>query len=163
MRTGTVPSPEIQTNTEARKTKALLLNCMDHRLVDDVTRYMNSRGMCDSYDQIALAGAAIGVLTEEKSAWGETFWDHVDMARELHDIGKIIVIDHRDCGACKAFVTPECGQDPDAELKLHSIMLNRLAKEIGNREPGLEVELLLMNLDGTVQQILNDYEADKRV
>jgi len=159
MRTARARSPEIQTDTNDHTTKVLLLNCMDHRLVDNVTRYMDSRSMRDRDDQITLAGAAIGVLAEEKSAWGETFWDHVGLARELHNIEKIIVINHRYCGARKAFVTPECGQDPEAEMKLHTVMLNRLAKEIRSREPGLEVELLLMNLDGTVQHILIDNEA----
>ena len=150
-----VPMQE-NSSTGAHQTEALLLNCMDYRLVDDVTRYMESRGMRDKYDQITLAGASIGVLTEEKRSWGNTFWEHVELARELHGIKKIIVIDHRDCGACKVFITPECGKDPDAELKLHTKMLNRLANEIRTREPGLEVELLLMDLDGTVQQIPSD-------
>ena len=148
-------------SVSSHNTEALVLNCMDYRLVDDVTSYMNARGMRDKYDQIALAGASIGVLTAEKSSWGETFWEHVELARELHGIKKIIVIDHRDCAACKAFVTPTCGQDPEAELKLHTVMLNRLAKEIRIREPGLDVELLLMNLDGTVEQIPIDENMSK--
>ncbi|MGI9356642.1 MAG: carbonic anhydrase [Rhizobiaceae bacterium] len=135
------------------QTEALVLNCIDHRLVDDVTRYMAERSMQDKYDQISLAGASIGVLTDEKSSWSQTFWDHVELARKFHGIRKIIAIDHRDCAACKAFVTPTCGEDKEAELKLHTVMLNQLAREIRMREPGLDVELLLMDLDGSVQPI----------
>jgi len=140
-------------SVNSHRTEALVLSCMDYRLVDDVTRCMNARGMQDKYDLITLAGASIGVLADEKSSWVETFWEHVELARELHGIRKIVVIDHRDCAACKAFVTPTCGQDPEAELKLHTIMLNKLADEIKTREPGLDVELLLMDLDGSVEQI----------
>ena len=46
-----------QTNT----IEALVLNCMDYRLVDSVARYMDARGLHNRYDQVTLAGAAIGV------------------------------------------------------------------------------------------------------
>ena len=152
-------SEDVHPPADVHQTEALVLSCMDHRLVDDVTRYMNTRGMRSKYDQITLAGASIGVLTDEKSSWSKTFWEHVELARELHGIKKIIVIDHRDCAACKAFVTPTCGQDPAAELKLHTIMLNRLADEVRTREPGLKVELFLMNLDGSVEEIPSNVDT----
>lgn len=74
---------------ENKGIEALVLNCMDYRLVDDVTHYMDARGLTDQYDQITLAGAAIGVLTDQRSAWGRTFWEHVALARKLHHIKKI--------------------------------------------------------------------------
>lgn len=132
---------------------ALLLNCMDYRLVADVVRYMDSRGLRAQYDQITLAGAAIGVLADRRPAWGKTFWEHVTLARELHNIKKIIVIDHRDCGACKAFVDLDCAEDRESETQIHRNWLARLASEIELREPALEVELLLMDLDGSVEEI----------
>lgn len=139
--------------SKTHQIEALLLNCMDFRLVDEVTRYMKSRGLTDQYDQITLAGAAIGVLTDKRSAWGETFWQHVTLARELHNIKKIIVIDHRDCGACKAFIRSDCATDRDTEFAIHQKWLTRLAQEIHRREPELRVELLLMDLDGSVEEV----------
>jgi hypothetical protein len=47
----------------AGQTDALLLSCMDYRLVDDITRYMDSRGMANKYDHIILAGASLGAVT----------------------------------------------------------------------------------------------------
>jgi hypothetical protein len=44
----------------AGNTEALLLSCMDFRLMDDIERYMSARGMRDKYDHIVLAGAAGG-------------------------------------------------------------------------------------------------------
>lgn len=39
-------------------TDALLLSCMDYRLVDETERYMTGRGLRDKYDHVILAGAA---------------------------------------------------------------------------------------------------------
>ncbi len=50
--------------------QALLLSCMDYRLVDDVARYMDGRGLTNDYDHVILAGASLGALTEREPAWG---------------------------------------------------------------------------------------------
>jgi hypothetical protein len=126
---------------------------MDYRLITPVADYLEGRNLRGKYDQIVLAGGAIGVMADENSAWAETFWQHVKLARDLHGIRKIIVIDHRDCGACKAFVGKECADERTGETVIHQIWMEALADEIKTREPGLEVELLLMDLDGSVEVI----------
>ncbi len=126
---------------------------MDHRLIGAVANYLDVRGLTGRYDQIALAGGAIGVMADVTAPWAETFWTHVKLARELHQIGKVIVIDHRDCGACKAFLGKGCAEDPKRELLIHKRKMVALANEIRVREPGLDVELLLMNLDGSVERL----------
>ena len=40
----------------AHEAKAMLLSCMDFRLLDDITRFMDSRGYTNNYDQFILAG-----------------------------------------------------------------------------------------------------------
>jgi carbonic anhydrase len=137
----------------SHQTEALVLNCMDYRLIAPVADYLDGRGLRGKYDQIVLAGGAIGVMADENSAWAETFWQHVKLARDLHGIRKIIVIDHRDCGACKAFVGKECADERSGETVIHQIWMEALADEIKTREPDLEVELLLMDLDGSVEVI----------
>src|SRR5262245_8939689 len=42
--------------------QALLLNCIDYRLTDSVTAYMQARGLARNYDQVVLAGAALGAV-----------------------------------------------------------------------------------------------------
>src|SRR5690349_743840 len=73
--------------------EALLLSCMDYRLVDDIARYMDGRGMTNNYDHVVLAGASLGALIDSKPDWAETFWDHVEVAKHLHHIHKIIILD----------------------------------------------------------------------
>jgi hypothetical protein len=135
------------------QTEALLLTCMDFRLVDDTARYMASRGLTDKYDHIILAGAALGALTDKFPAWNQTFWDHVGVAIDLHKIHKVLVLDHRDCGAYKVILGEDFAKEPTKETAIHATQLKRLGKMIQEKYPALEVELLLMALDGKVEGI----------
>lgn len=135
------------------KADALVLNCMDYRLIGAVADYMKARGLEGRYDQVILAGGAIGVMCDQTAHWAETFWQHVELAMDLHGVRKIIVIDHRDCGACKAFVGKDCAEDRDLETATHMKWMEALADETATRHPDLDVELLLMDLDGHVADV----------
>lgn len=132
---------------------ALLLNCIDYRLTAATTRYMGKRGMAGKYDQIVLAGAALGAKNDKFPAWGTTFWDHVQVAKELHRIHQIIVIDHRDCGAYKVILGEDLAGDRKKEFEVHAKQMRSLRAEIGKRHPDLKVQLFLMDLDGKVETV----------
>jgi len=133
-------------------TDALLLNCIDYRLTGATTRYMEGRGMAGKYDQVVLAGAALGAKNDKFPAWGTTFWEHVQVAIDLHQIHQIIVIDHRDCGAYKVILGKD-PKDPREEFALHAAQMRSLKADIAARHPKLTVELLLMGLDGKVETV----------
>ena len=134
-------------------TEALLLSCMDFRLMDEIEHYMSGRGLTDKYDHIVLAGASLGAITDKYPAWNRTFWEHLDIAIKLHSITKVIVMDHRDCGAYKVILGEDFGKDPAKETTTHSTQLKALSVAIKEKYPSLEVELLLMALDGKVEVI----------
>lgn len=135
----------------AGEADALVLSCIDYRLTDKVSAYMASRGLQGKYDQVILAGASLGAVTDKYPDWGRTFRDHLGLAIKLHDIKRVIAIDHRDCGAYRLIL----GKDAkgDEEKKLHATELHRLAKEIQTAHPKLQVETLLMALDGSVATV----------
>jgi carbonic anhydrase len=137
----------------AHTTEALLLSCMDYRLIDDIAKYMDGRGLTDQYDHVILAGAALGAVTQTFKDWNKTFWDHLKVAIDLHHINSVILMDHRDCGAYKVILKADFAKDPLLEERIHSKYLRELAQAISKRYPKLEVEMLLMNLDGTVQTV----------
>lgn len=137
----------------AHTAEALLLSCMDYRLIDDITRYMDGRGMTNQYDHIVLAGAALGALTDYCKEWNKTFWEHLKIASDLHHIKKVILMDHRDCGAYKVILKADFSKDQQLETRIHGKFLRDLMVAIHKRYPELEVERLLMNLDGTVQKV----------
>ncbi len=149
----TVADPHSEPGGGKHGTEALLLSCMDYRLMDDIERYMSGRGMRDQYDQVILAGAALGATTDKHPAWNTTFWEHLDVALQLHSIHKVIVIDHRDCGAYRVFLGEDFGKEREKETAIHAETLRTLARQIHSKRPNLEVELLLMDLDGKVETV----------
>lgn len=136
-------------------TNTLLLSCMDFRLMDSVEHYMSRRGLAHDYDHIVLAGASLGALTDRFPAWNRTFWEHLDVAIQLHGIHQVIVMDHRDCGAYKTILGEDFAADPDREKRTHRDHLERLAGAIREKHPALAVEMLLMALDGSVETLGN--------
>jgi carbonic anhydrase len=137
----------------AGKTEALLLSCMDYRLTTETADYMAKRGLTHKYDHVILAGASLGAVTDKYPAWNTTFWEHLGVAIELHGISKVIVLDHRDCGAYKVVLGEDFAKDPVKETHVHAGTLRELRKRIRDKHPKLAVELLLMSLDGKVEPI----------
>lgn len=147
------------TRSEARAaatTDALLLSCMDYRLMDDIEKYMSGRGLRDKYDHVVLAGASLGAVTDKYPAWNQTFWDHLDIAIKLHDIKTVIVMDHRDCGAYKVILGADSVKDGKTERDTHVVRLRQLKSAINTKHPKLAVEMLLMSLDGKAEVIAGE-------
>lgn len=137
----------------AHGTEALLLSCMDYRLIDDIVRYMDGRDLTNRYDHVILAGASLGALTSDFKDWNDTFWDHIKIASDLHHIKKVILLDHRDCGAYKVILKADFAKDPKMETAVHGKYLRDLAGSVRKRYPQLETETLLMSLDGSVETV----------
>ena len=133
-------------------TDALLLSCMDYRLVNETESYMTGRGLRDKYDHVILAGAALGAITDKFPAWNKTFWEHLDVAIKLHNVHTVMVMDHRDCGAYKVILGEDFGQTPARETAAHTVQLQSLRHMIVSKYPQM-VELLLMALDGSVEKV----------
>ena len=135
-------------------TEMLLLTCMDFRLVNEIEAYMDARGLKDRYDHVVLAGASLGALNDRFPAWSEVFWQHLDLAIELHEVHRVMVLDHRDCGAYKMILGEAAVKDAETELKSHVKQLYALRSAIITKHPHMEVEIGLMSLDGAVTQIV---------
>ena len=135
-------------------TDMVLLNCMDYRLTEATTQFMTLQERAGKYDQIVLAGASLGAKNNRFPEWGKTFWDHVQVAIDLHNIHKIVVLDHRDCGAYKVILGKDLAADPKEEYDVHATQMRSLRGAINAKHPKLEVELLLMALDGKAEKVV---------
>ena len=78
---------------------AMLVSCIDPRMVTPVYDYMQKRGFAGKYSQFVIAGAAIAVVAPKFASWRPAFWDNLATSVELHHLKRVIAIDHRDCGA----------------------------------------------------------------
>ena len=135
-----------------KKYEAMVLSCIDPRMQKPVTDYLTDQGLTCNYSQITLAGAAIGAVAPKFKDWHLTFWENLDLTLDIHKIPRVIVINHRDCGAAEAAYGP-FERNSKAETQLHRTVLKDFHAQILKHHPQLEVEMLLMGLDGQVQRL----------
>jgi hypothetical protein len=131
----------------------LLLSCMDLRLLDEIVAFMDGKDLTNRYDHVILAGASLGVMYEGNPHWAQTFWDHLDVARELHDIREVHIMDHRECGAYRKLLGLDFKGDPDGETRAHAEVAHRLKAAILERHPDLRVKCFLMDLSGSAIEL----------
>lgn len=135
---------------------AMVLSCIDPRIVPKVQCYMDvtNKQRC-RYSQFVIAGAAVGVVAKAFKHWHETFWENLRESIHLHEIGKVIAIDHRDCGAARAAYGDAIIDDPVEERLKHMEVLADFRKQVKDRSGFLHKELEvvtgLMELDGTIE------------
>ena len=131
--------------------EAMLLSCIDPRMVTPVYNYMDKRGLGGKYSQFVIAGAAIAVVAPKFETWRVAFWDNLATSVELHHLKGVIAIDHRDCGAARIAYGPDSIATPQIETKTHRKVLAEFRAAVAKRHPKLTVETGLMALDGSIE------------
>jgi carbonic anhydrase len=131
--------------------EAMLLTCIDPRFPQPTINYMKSRKLIGKYSQFTFAGAAIGVVAPTFKDWEKTFWDNLAASIQLHNIPKVIALDHRDCGAAKIAYGAEKVANRQIETETHKAALMEFRKQVTERQPKLKTELCLIGLDGKVE------------
>jgi hypothetical protein len=133
--------------------EAMILACIDPRIQEPVHAFAQKNGLVGKYSQFVIAGAAIGVVSPKFADWHKAFWDNLATSVQLHNIKTVIAIDHRDCGAYKLVLGEDFALNPARETQVHTQWLHALRDWVGSKHPDLKVELFLMALDGTVEEI----------
>jgi|SRR5580704_11573342 carbonic anhydrase len=106
-------------------------------------------GLIGQYSKFTIAGAAIGVVAPAFTKWHRAFWDNLAATIQLHGIETVIAIDHRDCGAAKIAYGDDSISTPAKEDATHRAAMMEFRQQVGQRQPSLKVETLLMALDGS--------------
>lgn len=133
--------------------QALLLTCIDPRMPEKTLAYMRERHLLGQYSQMAIAGAGIAVVAPAFEKWRPAFWENLAASIQLHHIPKVIVLDHRDCGASAIAFGKDAVATPEKETATHKAALDAFRAQVAARHPGLGVEAGLMALDGSVQML----------
>ena len=131
------------------KYKAMVLSCIDPRFQHLVHSFLKKKKLTGKYSAFTIAGAAVGVTHSNFKKWHNTFYDNLATSIQLHKIEKLIVINHKDCGAAK-IVNEKKEFNPENEKNIHQNSFSKLKKEIKKRFPKLKVELNLIDLDSKV-------------
>jgi hypothetical protein len=133
------------------KYEAMTLSCIDPRTQEGVRKDMVRRHLIGKYSQVILAGGAIGVVAPAFQDWHKTFWDNLAASVQLHSIRKVIVINHRDCGAAKIAYGADKIKTRDDETAVHRAALAEFRKQCKERQPKLAVDIGLISLQGKVE------------
>lgn len=134
--------------------QALCVMCIDPRLVNRGVQFFNGLVRPPPppptvlpYDIVALAGASLAAVGPAFPESAGAFWGHVDIAKGLHNIKKIVVLDHRQCGAYEVqFGSQYVTTDP-GELEQHKQIMKLVKAEAERRKVGLPIEFYLMAID----------------
>ena len=131
--------------------EAMLLTCIDPRFPQPTINYMKSRKMIGKYSQFTFAGASIGVVAPAFKTWAPAFWDNLAATIQLHNVPKVIAMNHRDCGALKIAYGEAAAKDKATETATHKAALIEFKKQVAEKQPKLKVELGLMAINGKVE------------
>lgn len=147
------------------KKNILLFTCIDLRLMDEIVHFMEYDNLTNRYDQFTLAGASLttqvkkfserfkeDILTNYKkfSAWNEVIHQHIEIAKDLHKIEDVYIIEHRNCGAYKEFLKNGEYLDDKDEKEAHLEYAALLCEEIKTVHK-LHAHSFLMDLRGNIE------------
>ena len=125
--------------------QAMVLSCMDPRFQPKVYKYLKAKKLTGKYSSFTIAGAAIGVTHKKFKKWHSTFIDNLSTSIKLHKINKLIVINHRDCGAAK-IVNDKKKFTSIIENKIHKDSFKKIKKILNKRFPKLKISFRILSL-----------------
>ena len=128
-----------------KKYEAMVLSCMDPRFQTKVYKYLKAKKLTGKYSSFTIAGAAIGVTHKKFKKWHSTFIDNLSTSIKLHKINKLIVINHRDCGAAK-IVNGKKKFTSIIENKIHKDSFKLIKKILNKKFPNLKIYFKILSL-----------------
>ena len=125
--------------------EAMLLSCIDPRFQPKVFNYLRKKKLTGKYSSFTIAGAAIGVTANKFKKWHSTFWQNLETSIKLHQIKKLIVLNHQDCGAAKIIN----GKKPfnfKIEKTIHEKSFKLIKQKLKKKFPQMKIETKVMSL-----------------
>jgi carbonic anhydrase len=130
--------------------KAMVLSCIDPRFQPIVYNYLRKKKLSGKYSSFTIAGSAVGITANKFKRWHKIFWDNFETSVKLHNIKKLIVINHRDCGAAKIINGKKEFSDMN-ETKVHKNSFKKIKKIFRKKYPKLSIELKIISLNSKVE------------
>jgi len=128
-----------------KKYEAMVLSCIDPRFQPKVYKYLKNKKLIGKYSSFTIAGGAIGVTAKRFKKWHSTFLDNLSTSIKLHKIHKLIVINHKDCGAAK-IVNGKKKFNSVVENRIHKESFKKIKKVINKKFPNLKVGFKILSL-----------------
>jgi carbonic anhydrase len=113
---------------------AAVITCIDFRFQDYINDWISKNIPPKSHDRVAWAGGVKDL---------DNVLNQIAISKRLHDIKKVVLINHEDCGAYGEAGTPE----------KHAEDLKEAAAKVKERTENVEVQIFYLHLDGTFEEI----------
>jgi carbonic anhydrase len=139
---------------QAATVTALAITCIDYRLVDDAVKFFGGQKLTGDYDQVSLAGASLAAVSDKFPSSNAAFWDHIGIAKQLHHIRRVMVVDHRDCGAYRVAFGKGYKGDRAGETAQHKQVMEQVKAHLATAHPDLTAEFYLMDLDAKTERVV---------
>ncbi len=128
----------------------MVLSCIDPRFQPIVYNYLKKKNMTGKYSSFTIAGSAIGVTANKFKKWHKSFWENFDTSIKLHNIKKLIVINHQDCGAAK-IINGKMEFSEVNEIKVHKKSFSKIKKIFKKKYPKLKIETKIISLNKKIK------------
>lgn len=119
------------------KCEALVLCCIDFRFHQKFLRYVKKDLGVKIFDIVALAGGAKNISSPSEAYFRDIILKNIEISVKLHNIQKIIITNHIDCGAyggSKKF------KNEKQEIDFYKRELRKAKKIVGRRFPNLKIK-----------------------
>ncbi len=120
--------------SEKHITDAVIVHCIDFRIQKYLDPWIKKDYGCCNYDRVSLAG-------------GVSDFDYVlkqiSISEKLHDIKKIVLINHEDCGAYGS----------EGNYARHKSDLEEAKRKLDSVFPALDIEIYYLHLDGEFERV----------
>ncbi len=118
---------------------SVLVRCIDFRLGKEISNYLNTENLYGDIDIISIAGSTKSI-SQENNSYAES---QVDLSKKLHNINKVILMNHTDCGG---YGGKDAFDSKEDELNQHKQDLNIAKNKLQTRHPDIEITLMIADI-----------------
>jgi len=122
----------------------IIFHCIDFRFAADIKEYLEKENLLGDVDIVAIAGVAKNFVAPAKDSDAEFVMRQLDISKRLHNVGRVVLMNHMDCGAYgghKAFGNVE------DERAAHAADLAKAREMILAKYPDLEVQNVIAHIE----------------
>lgn len=138
-------------SNEIHTCDALVLSCIDFRFHEGFLEKVKSELGVENFDLVALAGGAKNIVSPADRKFSDVVFWNIEIAAKLHEIKKVILTNHMDCGAYEG--SNSFGSRED-EINFHKTELSFAREMIRKKFPDLDIEVYLVYKEGSEIKLL---------
>ncbi len=130
----------------AHTCSAIIVHCIDFRLGPAISDWLKDQNLLGDCDIVGIAGAAKNFNGEKDE---DVLMTQIEISSKLHEIKKVILMNHADCGA---YGGRSAFENREVENTAHSDALAHGETVLTEKFPHLEVQKMIAQIepDGSI-------------